>query len=109
MGTGDNYVYDNTARGAKEESLPRIRERGEHYFDSYNGNPWGCGFGTNEEVSLVYFFFRAFVCERERGERASERARKERVSGCLRVRSLKKNGRWVKGVRGQRGEKRQKI
>ena len=67
-----DYAYDDTARGAKEQPLPRIRERGEHYVDSYNGDPWGCGFGTNEEVSLVYFFLE-LLCVRERGER--ERAR----------------------------------
>ena len=26
-----DYAYDDTARGAKEQPLPRIRERGEHY------------------------------------------------------------------------------
>ena len=75
MGTGDNYAYDDTARGAKEQSLPRIRERGEHYFDSYNGDPWGCGFGTNEELSLVYFFsinsfFFTIVCQLHSSEDA---------------------------------------
>ena len=35
----------------KEQPLPRIRQRGEYYIDSFNGESWSCSFGTNEEVS----------------------------------------------------------
>jgi hypothetical protein len=48
-----DYTYDETAHGGKPQSLPRIRERGEYYIDSWNGQPWECTFGTNEEVSLL--------------------------------------------------------
>lgn len=44
-----DYTYDETAHGGKPQSLPRIRERGEYYIDSWNGQPWECTFGTNEE------------------------------------------------------------
>uniref|UniRef100_A0A6U1VRN8 Palmitoyltransferase n=1 Tax=Trieres chinensis TaxID=1514140 RepID=A0A6U1VRN8_TRICV len=47
-----DYSYDDTARGASRQPLPRIRERGDFYIDSYNGEPWGCGFGTNEESGI---------------------------------------------------------
>lgn len=45
-----DYNYDETAKG-KPQPMPRIRERGEYYVDSWNGQPWSCSFGTNEEVS----------------------------------------------------------
>jgi hypothetical protein len=32
------------------QPLPRIRERGEFYIDSYNDQPMSCSFGTNEHV-----------------------------------------------------------
>jgi len=32
--------------------LPRIRERGEYYVDSFNDSPWTCGFGTGEESGI---------------------------------------------------------
>jgi hypothetical protein len=32
------------------QPLPRIRERGEYYIDSYNDQPMSCSFGTNEHV-----------------------------------------------------------
>lgn len=34
----------------KTQPPPRIRQRGEYYIDSFNGEPWTCSFGTNEEV-----------------------------------------------------------
>lgn len=45
-----DYNYDDSSRPPQQ--LPRIRERGEYYVDSYNGEPWNCSFGTAEEVSL---------------------------------------------------------
>lgn len=47
-----DYTYDEAAHGGKPQPLPRIRERGEYYIDSWNGQPWECNFGTNEDVSL---------------------------------------------------------
>lgn len=34
------------------QALPRIRERGEFYIDSFNDQPMSWSFGTNEHVSL---------------------------------------------------------
>lgn len=47
-----DYTYDETKAGSKPQPMPRIRERGEYYVDSYNGEPWGCTFGTNEESGI---------------------------------------------------------
>jgi len=47
-----DYDYDETVRGGKPQSMPRIRERGEFYVDSYNGEPWSCSFGTSEESGV---------------------------------------------------------
>ena len=64
MGTGDNYAYDDTARGAKEQPLPRIRERGEHYFDSYNGDLWGCAiYSWNGYLIYVKNCIEAFMAK----------------------------------------------
>uniref|UniRef100_A0A6U4A6Q7 Palmitoyltransferase n=2 Tax=Ditylum brightwellii TaxID=49249 RepID=A0A6U4A6Q7_9STRA len=46
-----DYTYDETVK-KKKQPLPRIRERGEFYVDSYNGEPWACSFGTNEESGI---------------------------------------------------------
>ena len=48
-----DYTYDEVAKG-KPQAMPRIRERGEYYIDSWNGEPWSCTFGTNEEVRLSW-------------------------------------------------------
>lgn len=44
-----DYSNDDTKR---PQPLPRIRERGEYYIDSYNDQPWSWTFGTHENVSL---------------------------------------------------------
>jgi hypothetical protein len=36
-----------------QQPLPRIRERGEMYIDSYNDQSWNWSFGTNEHASTV--------------------------------------------------------
>ena len=41
-----NYSYVGTS-----QPLPRCRERGEYYIDSYNDQPWSWTFGTGELVS----------------------------------------------------------
>lgn len=51
---GERLEYDfsknaNSGNG-KEPPLPRIRQRGEYYIDSFIGESWSCSFGTNEEV-----------------------------------------------------------
>jgi len=58
-----DYNYDETAKG-KPQPMPRIRERGEYYIDSWNGQPWACTFGTNEEVSGTCFMslFMLILC-----------------------------------------------
>ncbi len=38
--------------GKQDSNLPRIRQRGEFYIDSFNGESWSCSFGTNEEVCI---------------------------------------------------------
>ena len=46
-----DYTYDDTTSAKrKPQPYPRIRERGEHYIDTFNDQPWGCTFGTNEHV-----------------------------------------------------------
>ena len=40
-------------RSISSQPLPRIRQRGEHYVDSFNDEPWKCAFGTNEEVGRL--------------------------------------------------------
>ena len=47
-GGGGGATAVDTGKNGK---LPRIRQRGEYYIDSYNGETWNCAFGTNEEVS----------------------------------------------------------
>lgn len=47
-----DYDYDETLNGGKPQPMPRIRERGEFYVDSYNGEPWSCSFGTSEESGI---------------------------------------------------------
>lgn len=42
-----NYSFVGTT-----QPLPRCRERGEYYIDSYNDHPWSWTFGTGELVSL---------------------------------------------------------
>ena len=45
-----DYSRDKAKNGAKPQPLPRIRQRGQYYIDSFNGESWSCSFGTNEEV-----------------------------------------------------------
>ena len=45
-----DYTYDDVSGKKPPQNYPRIRERGEYYIDSYNGEPWSCSFGTNESV-----------------------------------------------------------
>jgi hypothetical protein len=45
------YDYSRLDRDNKQ-LLPRVRERGEYYIDSYNTEKWHCTFGTYEEVCL---------------------------------------------------------
>ena len=42
-----NYSYVGTT-----QPLPRCRERGEYYIDSFNDQPWSWTFGTGELVSF---------------------------------------------------------
>ena len=46
-----NYEYDDINGKKPAQAYPRIRERGEFYIDSFNGEPWSCSFGTAEKVS----------------------------------------------------------
>jgi len=39
-------------RSVSSQPLPRIRQRGEAYVDSFNDEPWKCAFGTNEESGI---------------------------------------------------------
>jgi hypothetical protein len=48
-----DYTYDDVNGNKPPQSYPRIRERGEYYIDSYNGEPWSCSFGTTESVSVL--------------------------------------------------------
>ena len=52
-----DYTYDDNATSTSKppQQYPRIRERGEYYIDSFNGEPWSCTFGTSEPVS--YFTY----------------------------------------------------
>ena len=45
-----DYTYDDVSGKKPPQSYPRIRERGEFYIDSFNGEPWSCSFGTAEKV-----------------------------------------------------------
>lgn len=53
---GEMLQYDFSkevkAGNGKEQPLPRIRQRGEYYIDSFNGESWSCSFGTNEEAGI---------------------------------------------------------
>ena len=46
-----DYLYDDVSGKKPPQSYPRIRERGEFYIDSYNGEAWSFSFGTAEKVS----------------------------------------------------------
>jgi len=48
-----DYNQDDTLSN-NPQPLPRIREKGEYYIDSYNGEQWAFTFGTNEEVSEFF-------------------------------------------------------
>ena len=37
--------------------LPRIRNRGEYYVDTFNDAPMTCSFGTNEEVCYLWVLY----------------------------------------------------
>jgi hypothetical protein len=50
---GYDYTYDDVNGKKPPQNYPRIRERGEYYIDSHNGEPWSCSFGTTERVSGV--------------------------------------------------------
>lgn len=45
-----DYTYDETLSNRPPQPMPRIRERGEYYVDSYNDQPWSWSFGTHESV-----------------------------------------------------------
>ena len=45
-----DYTYDDVNGMKPPQGHPRIRERGEYYIDSYNGETWSCSFGTAEKV-----------------------------------------------------------
>jgi hypothetical protein len=45
-----DFGYDDTSGKKPAQAYPRIRERGEYYIDSHNGEPWSCSFGTAEQV-----------------------------------------------------------
>ena len=47
-----DFSKDVNKGGGKEQPLPRIRQRGEYYIDTFNGESWSCTFGTNEEVRV---------------------------------------------------------
>jgi len=48
-----NGISGKGTKGKKlKQPLPRIRQRGEYYIDSYNGESWSCAFGTNEEAGI---------------------------------------------------------
>jgi hypothetical protein len=55
-----DYTYDEGPHNATEDRLkppqpyPRIRERGEYYIDSYNDQPAGWTFGTNEQNGIWF-------------------------------------------------------
>lgn len=44
-----DYTYDDVSGKKPPQSYPRIRERGEFYIDSFNGEPYSCSFGTAEK------------------------------------------------------------
>jgi len=49
----ERLEYDyNRSESKRPQPLPRIRQRGEHYIDSFNGESWSCSFGTNEETGI---------------------------------------------------------
>ena len=54
-----DYTYDDVSGKKPPQSYPRIRERGEFYIDSFNGEPWSCSFGTAEKVrrsnNILYY------------------------------------------------------
>jgi len=47
-----DYTYDDANHQNKPQPLPRIRQRGEYYVDSYNGESWSCSFGTDEGAGI---------------------------------------------------------
>ena len=69
-----DYCKDATSIAGKQQPLPRIRQRGEFYIDSYNAESWSCSFGTHEEVCWIIrllhenyylracFLGRSYVC-----------------------------------------------
>lgn len=57
-----DYGYDETKRGSKPQPMPRMRSKGEFYVDSFNGEPWGCSFGTGEEVRTNVVWTVAVAC-----------------------------------------------
>ncbi len=61
-----DYTYDDVSGKKPPQSYPRIRERGEFYIDSYNGEAWSCSFGTAEKVRNQYQMTPEFVFRIER-------------------------------------------
>jgi len=47
-----DYSKDETSSAGKHQPLPRIRQRGEYYIDSFNAESWACTFGTHEEAGI---------------------------------------------------------
>lgn len=54
-----DYSLDSSSKKAQQQPLPRIRQRGEYYIDTFNAEPWSCSLGTFEEVSQ-HFLFKLF-------------------------------------------------
>eukprot|EP00979_Chaetoceros_neogracilis_P018387 scaffold10583_cov290-Chaetoceros_neogracile.AAC.6 len=47
-----DYTLVETSLKGKQQPLPRIRQRGEHYIDTFNAESWTCALGTNEEAGI---------------------------------------------------------
>jgi len=47
-----DYTLDETSLKGKQQPLPRIRQRGEYYIDTFNAESWTCALGTNEEAGI---------------------------------------------------------
>jgi hypothetical protein len=58
-----DYTQDGTTSMGKQQPLPRIRQRGEYYVDTFNAESWSCALGTNEEVSVESVEFILNVCQ----------------------------------------------
>jgi len=58
------YNYTLSERDMEQQPLPRSRDRGEYYIDSYNMEKWNCSFGTLEEVKFDPLYMKSIggVC-----------------------------------------------